>query len=68
MAGEAIAYLNAEFVPHSQAALPVDDLGLHGVAVTEMTRTFGGNCFRLADHLDRLQRSLDYVGFACPVS
>lgn len=68
MAGEPLAYLNGEFVPHSQAALPVYDLGLHGVAVTEMTRTFGGACFRLGDHLARLQRSLDYVGFECPVS
>ena len=61
---EPLAYLNGEFVPFSEARLPVSDMGIvHGASVTEMSRTFRHVCFRLDAHLDRLFRSLDYVGF-----
>lgn len=59
-----IAYLNGQFVPIDQARLHVFDLGIvGGVAVTEMARTFAHVPFRLDQHLKRLGRSLDAVGF-----
>lgn len=59
---EPIAYLNGNFVPVSQAALSVFDLGVvAGASVTEMIRTFRHVPFRLKDHLARLDESLRSV-------
>ena len=59
---EPIAYLNGQFVPISQAALSVFDLGVvAGASVTEMARTFRHLPFRLDDHLARLEQSLNLV-------
>ncbi len=59
-----IAYLNGEFVPVSEAKLHVFDLGIvGGVSITEMARTFRHVPFRLDQHLERLTRSLNGVGF-----
>ncbi len=56
---EPIAYLNGQFVPISQAALSVFDLGVvAGASATEMARTFRHAPFRLTEHLDRLEQSL----------
>ena len=66
---EPIAYLNGDYVPISKAALSVFDLGVvAGATVTEMIRTFRHVPFRLTDHLDRLQESLNAVSIASPVS
>lgn len=62
MSAEPIVYLNGDFLPAAVACLPLTDLGLHGVAATEMTRTFGHRCFRLDDHLDRLNSSMGKLG------
>lgn len=62
MSAEPIVYLNGEYLAASQASVSLADWGLHGVAVTEMTRTFGQRCFRLDDHLDRLNASADHLG------
>ncbi len=64
MSAEPIVYLNGEYLAASQASVSLADWGLHGVAVTEMTRTFGQRCFRLDDHLDRLNASADHLGIA----
>jgi branched-subunit amino acid aminotransferase/4-amino-4-deoxychorismate lyase len=57
-----VAFLNGEFCPSSQLTVPVDDLGfLQGVAVSERMRTFRGQLFRLDDHLDRLENSLEII-------
>jgi branched-chain amino acid aminotransferase len=62
---EPVAWINGQFVPQSQAALSVTDLGIvGGLAVTEMSRTFGGKIFRLEEHLQRLAHSLEVVEFA----
>jgi branched-chain amino acid aminotransferase len=62
---EAIVYLNGRLLPASQAHLAIFDAGVvMGATVTEMTRTFRRQPFRLEDHLDRLFRSLRYVRFA----
>jgi branched-subunit amino acid aminotransferase/4-amino-4-deoxychorismate lyase len=62
MSAEPIVYLNGEYLAASQASVSLADWGLHGVAVTEMTRTFAHRCFRLDDHLDRLNASADQLG------
>lgn len=59
---EPVAWLNGRFCSAATASLPLTDLGLHGVAVTEMARTYDQDPFRLLDHLRRLQNSADAVG------
>jgi branched-subunit amino acid aminotransferase/4-amino-4-deoxychorismate lyase len=60
---EPLAYLNGRWIPLSQAAANVFDIGfLQGVTVAEQLRTFGGRLFRLDLHLARLARSLEIVG------
>jgi len=61
---EPLAYLNGEFVPQSEAKLPVYDAGIVlGATVTEMIRTFGHRPFNLDEHVARLYRSMRYVRF-----
>ena len=56
---EPIVYLNGENVPASQAHIAIYDAGIVlGATVTEMTRTFRHEPFRLDDHIARLYRSL----------
>ena len=66
---EPIVYLNTGFVRASQAAINIYDLGIVlGATLTEMTRTFKHQPFRLEDHLRRLYRSLKYAGIDPPLS
>jgi branched-chain amino acid aminotransferase len=59
---EPVVFLNGQLVPASQAKLNIYDLGIIlGATVTEMTRTFHKQPFRLEDHIDRLLRSLKYT-------
>lgn len=59
---ESLVYLNGKMVPASQAHLAIFDAGIVlGATVTEMTRTFRQNVYRLEDHIDRLFRSLKYT-------
>ncbi|MBP86734.1 MAG: hypothetical protein CMJ64_08465 [Planctomycetaceae bacterium] len=60
---EPLAYLNGQLLPASELSLPVWDAGfVQGVTIAEQLRTFNGRLFRLAEHLQRLRRSLDVVG------
>ncbi len=66
---EPLVYLNGQMIPASQAGLAIFDMGVVlGATVTEMTRTFRRQPFRLDDHLDRLFRSLRYVRFKVEVT
>ncbi|MGI9457879.1 MAG: aminotransferase class IV [Aeoliella sp.] len=57
------AYYSGKWIPESQLAIPVGDLGFAlGVTVTERLRTFGGRLFRKREHLVRMQHSLAIVG------
>ncbi|HEY4761078.1 MAG TPA: aminotransferase class IV [Thermoguttaceae bacterium] len=57
------AYLNGNWIPASAAAVSVNDAGfVLGIAVAEQLRTFAGRIFRLDDHLDRLENSMQIVG------
>ena len=61
---EPIAYLNGEYVPQSEAKLPVYDAAVVlGATVTEMIRTFRHKPYRLEDHVARLYGSMRYVRF-----
>jgi len=61
-------YLNGEYLPRSEARVPVDDRGfLFADGVYEVTPAYGGRFFRLRRHLDRLKAGLcalriDYDG------
>ncbi len=58
---QSFAWLNGRFVPESEAALPFTDLGMQGIAITEMVRTFHQKPFALNRHLSRLQHGLDVL-------
>jgi len=59
---EPLVYLTGKLVPASQAHLAIFDAGIVlGATVTEMTRTFRHQPYRLEDHMDRLFRSLKYT-------
>ncbi|WP_437228611.1 aminotransferase class IV [Planctomicrobium sp. SH661] len=63
-----IAYLNGEFIPFTQAQLPVFDLGIvQGATVTERLRTVRHQPYQVREHLDRLQASLAAVGWSMPL-
>jgi branched-chain amino acid aminotransferase len=55
-------WVNGNFVPASQAAIPLDHRGFRsGDAVFDTERTFNGKIFRLREHLERMERSLRYT-------
>lgn len=65
---ERLVWLNGAFVPETEAALPIRDLGLiYGEAVFDTARTFGGRLFMGAEHIDRLYRSLAAVRLPEPM-
>ena len=62
-------YLNGELLPLQQARVPVMDRGfLYGDGVYEVIPVFGGKPLRCADHLRRLQHSLDRIHLGNPFS
>jgi branched-chain amino acid aminotransferase len=69
MSQELYCYLNGKVVKESEAALSPFDRGfLWGDGVYEVTPCFNRRLYRLADHLDRLYRSLRYVRIEAPTS
>jgi D-alanine transaminase len=62
-------YLNGEFLPQEQAKVSVMDRGfLFGDGVYEVIPVFGGRCFRLDGHLERLACSLRETRIAEPLT
>lgn len=61
-----IAYLNGDKIPAVEAQVSVADLGLQGLGVTEMLRTFRGKPFLIEPHLQRLRSGLSYMGIEIP--
>jgi branched-chain amino acid aminotransferase len=58
-----IVYLNGDYIPENEARLPFRDRGVkYGDAVFDTTRTFDHKIFKLREHLERLYRSLRYIG------
>ncbi len=63
-----VAFLNGRWIQASAAAVPVTDAGfVLGATVTEQLRTFRGEVFHLADHLDRLYQSLQIIDLPLPM-
>jgi D-alanine transaminase len=64
-----IVYLNGKFLPIDQAFVPVLDRGfIFGDGVYEVIPVYSRHIFRLAEHLERLQNSLDGIRLASPHS
>jgi branched-chain amino acid aminotransferase len=62
-------YLNGAISEERRALISPFDRGfLWGDGVYEVTACFHGRPFRLSDHLDRLERSMRYVGIDLPLS
>jgi branched-chain amino acid aminotransferase len=63
LANERVAFFNGRIVPESEVLISFRDRGfLFGDAIFDMTRSFDGRPFRLQEHVERLYRSLRYVG------
>ena len=62
-------YLNGEYMPLAEAKVPVMDRGfLFGDGVYEVIPVYGGHPFRLSQHLDRLDRSLEAIRIDNPLA
>lgn len=62
-------YLNGDFMPIEEARIPVLDRGfIFGDGVYEVIPVYSRKPFRLADHLHRLQHSLDGIRLSNPHS
>jgi D-alanine transaminase len=62
-----IIYLNGGFMPLEEARIPVLDRGfIFGDGVYEVIPVYSGHPFRLREHLQRLQHSLDGIRLANP--
>ena len=60
-------FLNGQFVPESQALIPVNDRGfLYGDGLFETLRVCGGRPFRLAQHLERMMLGANFLKIKCP--
>ncbi len=69
MGEEAILYLNGEFKPLSEAHVSVLDQGfLLGDGVFDVVSAWKGSLFRLDDHLDRLDQSLQAARLGQPLA
>jgi len=55
---EGVAWVDGEYVPISEAKIPILDWGfLHADVTYDVTHVWQGSFFRLEDHLDRFERS-----------
>ncbi len=64
-----ICYLNGEYLPPEEAKISVMDRGfLFGDGVYEVIPVYGGYLFRLTEHLDRLDRSLELIKLDNPLA
>lgn len=64
-----LVYLNGEFVPEADARISIFDSALmFGDMVFEMTRSFDGTQFMLAEHLQRLYRGIKQLQIPLEIS
>ena len=62
-------YLNGKFMPIEEACIPVLDRGfIFGDGIYEVIPVYSRRPFRLTEHLDRLQHSLDGIRLKNPFS
>ena len=63
-----IAYVNGRYLPHSHAAVHIEDRGLQFAdAIYEVVGVAGGRFLDEEEHLDRLERSVGEIGMAMPM-
>lgn len=66
---ERLMYLNGRMIPESDAKISAFDIGFkYGAVFYESIRTFNHKPYKLEEHLDRLERSLVYVGLEKTIS
>lgn len=66
---QGVAYVEGEYVPLSQARIPILDQGfLHSDLTYDVPAIWDGRFFRLDDHLDRFERSCERLRLKSPLS
>jgi len=64
-----IVYLNGKYLPDTEAFVPALDRGfIFGDGIYEVIPVYGGRLFRLDEHLERLQNSLDGIRICNPLT
>src|SRR3954453_23615013 len=64
-----IAYVNGRYLPHSCAAVHIEDRGLQFAdAIYEVVGVVNGRFLDEDEHLERLVRSVSEIGMAPPMS
>ena len=64
-----IAYVNGRYLPHEEACVHIEDRGFQFAdGVYEVWAVMGGRLAELKGHMDRLERSLDELRIARPMS
>ena len=64
---DVLVFFNGQFLPESQAVVPVNDRGfLLGDGLFETVRVVGGKPFRFAQHLERLAAGADFLKIKMP--
>ena len=62
-----IVFLNGKFLPEAEAVIPINDRGfLLGDGLFETMRVVNARPFRMAQHLERMTRGLDFVKIKLP--
>jgi branched-chain amino acid aminotransferase len=61
------AFVDGQFVPIAKARVPILDWGfLRSDATYDVAHVWRGNFFRLEDHLDRFERSMEHLRLSLP--
>jgi len=69
MPGDSQVYLNGEFTRADEAKISVLDRGfIFGDGIYDVVPVYNGKPFRMAEHLDRLERSLKALSISSPKS
>jgi len=64
---DSIVYLNGDYLPVNEAKVPVLDRGfIFGDGIYEVIPVYGGKLFRLEEHLQRLDNSLNAIQVSNP--
>jgi branched-chain amino acid aminotransferase len=64
---DGVAYIDGQFVPISEARIPILDWGfLHSDATYDVAHVWQGSFFRLDDHLERFLRGVERLHMSLP--